>query len=131
MEIRYGLIPDMSATKTLASLVRPDLARDLVWSGRTVGADEAVSIGLATRKEDDPIGGGAHDCARDRQQALAARAIRSGKALRCATRHRSMRVRRSCLETELQVALLGSANQMEAVTASMTKRDPSFVDVAG
>ena len=32
------------------------------------------------------------------------------------------------LETELQVPLLGSPNQMEAVQANMMKRDPSFAD---
>jgi len=33
------------------------------------------------------------------------------------------------LETELQLGLLGSANQMEAVQAVMTKREASFADV--
>jgi len=32
------------------------------------------------------------------------------------------------LETELQVPLLGSPNQMEAAQANMMKRDPSFAD---
>ena len=32
------------------------------------------------------------------------------------------------LETALQVTLLGSPNQMEAVQANMTKRDPDFKD---
>jgi hypothetical protein len=32
------------------------------------------------------------------------------------------------LETALQVALLGSANQMEAVQANMAKRAPDFKD---
>ena len=32
------------------------------------------------------------------------------------------------LETELQLGLLGTPNQMEAVQAVMTKRDPAFRD---
>ena len=126
MEVRYGLIPDMSATKTLALLVRPDIARDLVWSGRTVGADEAVSIGLATRKEEDPV---AAALATAREIAKRSpHAIRSGKRLMRDTAPIDARAA-FLLETELQIALLGSPNQMEAVTAAMTKRDPSFSDV--
>lgn len=126
MEVRYGLVPDMSATKTLALLVRPDIARDLVWSGRTVGADEAVSIGLATRKESDPI---AAALATAREIAKRSpHAIRSGKRLMRETAPIDAKSA-FLLETELQLALLGSPNQMEAVGASMAKRDPSFADV--
>ena len=41
MEIKWGLIPDMSGTQTLRDLVRLDVAKELVWSGRVVGAKEA------------------------------------------------------------------------------------------
>lgn len=126
MEIRYGLIPDMSATKTLALLVRPDVARDLLWSGRTVGADEAVAIGLATRREDDPV-----VAALRTAEEIAKRsphAIRSGKRLMRDTAPVDAKSA-FLLETELQLALLGSPNQMEAVSAAMGKRDPAFADV--
>jgi enoyl-CoA hydratase/carnithine racemase len=126
MEIRYGLIPDMSATKTLGLLVRPDVARDLVWSGRTVGADEAVAIGLATRKEEDPI---AAALATAREIAKRSpHAIRSGKRLMRDTAPIDAKSA-FLLETELQLKLLGSANQMEAVSAAMGKRDATFSDV--
>ena len=49
MEIRYGLIPDMTASRTLRRLVRDDIARELVYTGRVVEAEEAVRIGIATR----------------------------------------------------------------------------------
>ena len=83
MEIRYGLVPDMTASKTLLRLVRDDLARELIYTGRIVEADEAVAIGLATRRCEDPRG-----------EALAlARAIaaQSPLAIRAA--------KRLCLET--------------------------------
>lgn len=126
MEVRYGLIPDMSATKTLALLVRPDIARELVWSGRTVGADEAVSIGLATKREDDPVAA-AMSTAREIAK-RSPHAIRSGKRLMRESAPIDTRAA-FLLETELQLALLGSANQMEAVSAAMTKRDGHFADV--
>ena len=34
MEIRWGLIPDMSASQTLRDLVRLDIAKDLTFTGR-------------------------------------------------------------------------------------------------
>ncbi len=53
MEIEYGLIPDMSISQTLPRLVRDDVARELVYSGRVVGATEALELGLITRIEAD------------------------------------------------------------------------------
>jgi enoyl-CoA hydratase/carnithine racemase len=125
MEIQYGLVPDMSATRTLSKLVRPDVARELVFTGRKVSADEAVAIGLATRVVDDPIASAlamAKDIAKKSPHAIRAgkRLFRDAEDLDVAGAF--------VLETQLQLALLGSQNQGEAVAASMTKRDPIFVD---
>jgi enoyl-CoA hydratase/carnithine racemase len=54
MEIVHGLIPDMSITQTLPRLVRDDVARELVFTGRRVGAQEALDLGLVTHVADDP-----------------------------------------------------------------------------
>jgi enoyl-CoA hydratase/carnithine racemase len=48
-EIRLGLIPGAGGTQRLARLVGPARAKDLIFSGRTVGAEEALRIGLADR----------------------------------------------------------------------------------
>jgi enoyl-CoA hydratase/carnithine racemase len=48
-EIRLGVIPGAGGTQRLARLVGPARAKDLIFSGRTVGADEALRIGLADR----------------------------------------------------------------------------------
>src|SRR5580704_17964218 len=55
MEIRYGLVPDMTASQTLLRLVRPDIAKELLFTGRVVTGDEATRIGLATRVAADPL----------------------------------------------------------------------------
>jgi enoyl-CoA hydratase/carnithine racemase len=48
-EIRLGLIPGAGGTQRLARLIGPAKAKDLIFSGRMVDADEALRIGLADR----------------------------------------------------------------------------------
>ncbi len=54
LEIKWGLIPDMSITQTLCDLVRMDVAKELTFTGRVVAAKEAAESGLVTRVVDDP-----------------------------------------------------------------------------
>ncbi|CAN5295010.1 enoyl-CoA hydratase-related protein [soil metagenome] len=46
---RIGLHPDWGGTYFVPRLVGPSRALDLMWSGRMVGAEEALSIGLVNR----------------------------------------------------------------------------------
>jgi enoyl-CoA hydratase/carnithine racemase len=46
-EILLGIIPGAGGTQRLARLVGPAKAKDLVFTGRHVGAQEALEIGLA------------------------------------------------------------------------------------
>lgn len=48
-EILLGIIPGGGGTQRLARLVGPARAKDLVFSGRQVGAEEALRIGLVDR----------------------------------------------------------------------------------
>jgi enoyl-CoA hydratase len=45
-EILLGIIPGAGGTQRLSRLVGPAKAKDLIFSGRFVGADEALAIGL-------------------------------------------------------------------------------------
>jgi enoyl-CoA hydratase/carnithine racemase len=125
MEIRYGIIPDMTASQTLLRLVRPDVAKELVYTGRIITGEEAVRIGLATRASIDPLSE-----ARELARAIAAQspdAVRAAKRL--CDRAPSLGVADALLlETELQRGLLGTPNQMEAAQAVMTKRPARFAD---
>lgn len=45
-ETRLGLIPDLGGTVRLAKLVGPGRAKDLIFSARKIGAEEAKQLGL-------------------------------------------------------------------------------------
>jgi enoyl-CoA hydratase/carnithine racemase len=48
-EILLGIIPGAGGTQRLSRLVGPSKAKDIIFSGRFVKADEALQIGLADR----------------------------------------------------------------------------------
>jgi enoyl-CoA hydratase/carnithine racemase len=125
MEIRYGLVPDMGISRTLPSLVRADVAKELTFTGRIVGAREAHALGLVTRVAEDPDA-----AARELAGEIASKspdAIRAAKRLlgeACIlTPQATLR-----LETELQRGLLGSPNQAAAVQAAMSREPAKFDD---
>jgi enoyl-CoA hydratase/carnithine racemase len=126
LEIKWGLVPDMSGTQTLRDLVRLDVAKELTWTGRIVSAKEAAELGLVTRVCDDPL---AEAFASARAIALRSpEAIRYGKQLMETAWHADAETGLK-LEEKLQLSLIGSPNQTEAVKANFEKRDPKFQDV--
>ncbi|MEU3351588.1 enoyl-CoA hydratase-related protein [Streptomyces sp. NPDC037389] len=48
-EILLGLIPGAGGTQRLARLIGPSKAKDLIFTGRQVRADEALALGLVDR----------------------------------------------------------------------------------
>jgi enoyl-CoA hydratase/carnithine racemase len=125
MEIKWGLVPDMSGTQTLRHLVRLDVAKELAWTGRVVSGTEAAALGLVTRALDTPADSAlatAHEIAKKSPHA-----IRATKKLLNAAGVVPIAEGLE-LEEELQRGLLGSPNQMEAVLANFEKRDPKFGD---
>jgi enoyl-CoA hydratase/carnithine racemase len=125
MEIKWGLVPDMSGTQTLRRLVRLDVAKDLTFTGRVVSGEEAVSIGLATRVAADPRAAALELAAEIAEKSPDA--IRAGKQLLDRSGVASV-AEGLALEESLQRGLIGGANQIEAVRANMERRPPRFAD---
>lgn len=125
MEIKWGLIPDMSGTQTLRHLVGLDVAKHLTFTGRVVSGTEARELGLATVVSQHP-----REDALELAREIASKspdAIRAGKQLLNAAPHASI-AEGLKLEEKLQRGLIGSANQVEAVKANLGKRAPKFSD---
>lgn len=125
LEIRWGIIPDMTGTQMLVDLVGIDVAKELTFTGRSVSGVEAKEIGLATKLSETPL-----------QDALAManeiatkspQAIRAGKRLlsNAARLDRATSFERERSEIG---RLIGSPNQSEAVAAYFEKRSPNFTD---
>lgn len=55
MESKWGLVPDMGGAALLRELVRIDVAKELCFTGRVLDAAEALSLGLITRVDADPL----------------------------------------------------------------------------
>lgn len=123
LEAKWGLVPDMAGIALTRTLVRDDVLRELTYTGREFSGVEAVGFGLATRTSADPLA---------EATALAqAIAQRSPDATRAAKRLYALAVDAGTAtilqaETDEQVALIGAANQLEAVTAAMEKRPARF-----
>jgi len=125
MEVRWGLIPDMAITQSLPRLVNIDVAKELTFTGRRVSGAEALALGLVTRLAGDPLA-----AARQLAAEIASKspdAIRAGKRLLDES-WTAPAADALLLETELQKALIGSPNQLAAMTAGVTKEPAVFQD---
>jgi enoyl-CoA hydratase/carnithine racemase len=126
-EIYWGIIPDMTGTLTLSRLVRPDIAKELVFTGKIIDGREAYRIGLATHLSDNPL---------DDAMALASEiAARNPHAVRGAKHLLNLQANAGAAEQfaaerEVIFSLMGSDNQKEAVAAHFEKRDPKYSDPA-
>jgi len=125
MEIKWGLIPDMGFTQTVLRHVRPDIAKELAFTGRKVDAEEAARVGLCTRVEADPLA-----AARALAREIVGRspdAVQADKRL--VNESAGLDPAASfALEASIQRPLLASPNQLEAVMANFEGRAARFRD---
>lgn len=124
-EIMLGLIPGAGGTQRLPRLVGFQVAKELVYSGRHVGAEEALSIGLADKvvPEGDLVETALTDAskwARGPTRALAAakRALHEGWGEPMA--------RAIAIEAVEFSNAFATADAREGVSAFLEKRAPDF-----
>ncbi len=120
MEMKWGLIPDMSILTSLTNLTRQDIAKELTMTGREFRAEEALEYGLLTGVQDDPLASA--------EQLAQQIASQSPDAV-CATKKLFnkgwKKGERSALAWErwIQYGLLGRKNQQIAMRNGMAKSE--------
>jgi enoyl-CoA hydratase/carnithine racemase len=124
-EILLGIIPGSGGTQRLPRLIGLARARDLVLSGRRVGAEEALAIGLVDRVVPGPD---AYPAAVEEARRFAA-----GPTLAYAAAKRALAAaadgqlaRGLEVEREAFVPLFATTDQKEGMRAFLDKRDPTF-----
>jgi enoyl-CoA hydratase/carnithine racemase len=117
----------MTGTLMLKSLVRADVAKELVFTARVFDGREALALGLATRLSDSP---------RDEAMSMAGEicgrspdAIRGAKAL-LNRLFNAGAADQFAAERDVIGSVIGRPNQIEAVMANFEKRPSAFTDPA-
>ncbi len=117
-EINLGIVPGWGGTQRLARVCGIGVAKDLILTGRTVDAEEALRIGLVNGIADPVL-----DKALETAHALAAKS-----PLALALAKRLVNMSPGALEAEADEfgELFGSADAIEGLTAFAEKRKPNF-----
>ncbi|WP_209424916.1 crotonase/enoyl-CoA hydratase family protein [Pararhodobacter sp. SW119] len=122
MEAKWGLVPDMGITRLMPGILRADQALELMLTARVLGAAEAASLGLVTRIAEDPM-----DAARSLARVIAARNPAAVSGMKSMVRSAwPGDEAHLALEARLQAGIIGTPEQIEAVTATMQNRAPRF-----
>jgi enoyl-CoA hydratase/carnithine racemase len=125
MELKWGLMPDMAGFPLWRTMVRDDVLRELTYTNREFSGSEAKDYGFVTHIDYEPY----------------AKALALAKVIATKNPHAIRGAKRLCnaighmsdqdllkLETQEQLKVMRTPNQIEAVMANMEKRVPVFVD---
>lgn len=124
-EIKLGIIPGAGGTQRLARLVGPARAKDLIFSGRMVDAQEALRIGLADRVVPAEA---VYDTAVEMVRPFVtgpAQALRAAKLAIDGGLEMDL-ASGLAWETQLFAALFATDDRREGMTAFVEKRKPDF-----
>lgn len=125
-EIKLGLVPGYGGTQRLPRLVGEARALEIIMTGRTVGAEEAVRIGLANRLvEGDPVEAG---CSFAREFTGFSLPV-LGMAREAVTRALDVPVNEGLkIEADLSTLAYRTSDAEEGMNAFLAKRKPVFRD---
>lgn len=125
MEMKWGLVPDVAGMPLWRTQVADDILREMIYTNREFSGVEAKALGFATHVSNDP-----HADAMLLAQVIANKnphAVRGAKRL-CNAMATASDAELLQAESDEQVKVIRTPNQMEAVMAEMAKRKPSFAD---
>lgn len=125
LEMKWGLIPDMSSTQLMRHHVPEDAVRELTYTARIFDAKEAKEYNFITKIVDDPV---AH--AMEVATVIANRnphAVQASKRVLNEANYLTAE-QGLLMESKEQDQIIGKPNQIEAVMAELQKRAPNFED---
>lgn len=125
MEMKWGLVPDVAGMPLWRTQVADDVLREMIYTNREFNGVEAKEMGFATHVSDNP-----HAHAMELARVIANKnphAIRGAKRL-CNLMGDATDAELLQAESDEQVLVIRTPNQMEAVMAEMQKRKPNFAE---
>ncbi len=122
--VKLGIHPGMAATWNLPRLVGTANAADLLYSGRVIGAEEALSMGLVNRVAGDDFEQTVTDYAQEIASA-APIAVRAVKHTLHGTFDRTMEAALA-LEAHVQAETFATEDATEGISAIQERRPPVF-----
>jgi enoyl-CoA hydratase/carnithine racemase len=123
MEIKWGLVPDMSGTILMPQLVAEDLIRELTYTGRIFSGEQAKEYGFVTHLADEPHTKAmelAFEIAKNNPDAIRV----SKKIFNNVSDNRAEEL--MLAESDAQKTVASGKNHTEAVKANIEKRSPKF-----
>jgi len=124
-EVNLGVIPGFGGTQRLSRLVGPAKARELIFTGDIIKADEALRLGLVQQvfPKDELM-----DRVRERAALIASKApLAISQAKRAINLGFDLALERSCeLEQQAFGLLFGTEDRSEGMTAFLEKRKAAF-----
>jgi enoyl-CoA hydratase/carnithine racemase len=124
-EVRIGIMPGAGGTQRLPRLVGLQRARELVFSGRHIGAEEALAIGLV-----DQVVPAArvYEAALEEARRLAEGPTMAYRGIKLALLAGMRQGQTHGLEAERELfrELFGTQDQKEGMQAFIEKRDPEW-----
>jgi len=125
MEMKWGIVPDMSGTQLMRHNIRQDIIKELTYTARVFSGKEAVDYGFCTHVSEDPLAD-AKALAKEIASKSPSAVVKAKNLLNSAPY--LSRAEGLQLESDAQQAIIKKKNQLEAVYAVLQKREGDFED---
>ena len=125
LELKWGIVPDMSSTQIMRHLIRDDVIRELTYTAKIFSAQQAKEWGFVTEIVDDPL---SHAMQVAQEIALKnPQAVRAAKKIIDSSYYQSA-ADGLLMESIEQDQIMGQPNHIEAVMATLERRKPVYKD---